>query len=57
MVYGRISRKLRQVVGDHAGGGGKIRETLSEIRGHAYRLRKPLDDWDFEIEIRPQFSL
>jgi hypothetical protein len=56
-AYGRISRKLRQVVGDHAGGGGRqIRETLSEIRSHAYRLREtPLDDWDFEIEIRPQF--
>jgi hypothetical protein len=56
-AYGRISRKLRQVVGDHAGGSGRqVRETLAEIRSYAYRLREmSLDDWDFEIEIRPQF--
>jgi len=56
-AYGRISRKLRQVVGDHSGGGGRqVRETLSEIRSHAYRLREtPLNDWEFEIDIRPQF--
>lgn len=56
-AYGRISRKLRQVVGDHAGGSGQqIRETLAEIRSHAYRLREiPLEDWEFDIEIRPQF--
>ena len=56
-AYGRISRKLRQVVGDHAGGSGRqIRETLADIRSHAYRLREtPLDDWEFDIEIRPQF--
>ena len=56
-AYGRISRKLRQVVGDHAGGGGRqVRETLSAIRSFAYRLREnPLEDWDFELEIRPQF--
>ena len=56
-AYGRISRKLRQVVGDHAGGSGRqVRDTLSEIRAHAYQLRDiTLEDWDFEIEIRPQF--
>ena len=56
-AYGRISRKLRQVVGDHAGGGGKqIRKTLSNIRKKAFLLRdQPPEDWDFEIDIRPQF--
>ena len=56
-AYGRISRKLRQVVGDHAGGSGRqVRDTLAEIRAHAYQLRDvTLEDWDFEIEIRPQF--
>ena len=56
-AYGRISRKLRQVVGDHAGGGGKqIRKTLSNIRKKAFFLRdQPPEDWDFEIDIRPQF--
>ena len=56
-AYGRISRKLRQVVGDHAGGGGRqVRETLSQIRKSAYRLRDdPPVDWEFEIDIRPQF--
>lgn len=56
-AYGRISRKLRQVVGDHAGGGGRqVRETLSQIRKSAYLLRdhSPVD-WEFEIDIRPQF--
>jgi hypothetical protein len=33
-----------------------VRETLAEIRSHAYRMREmSLDDWEFEIEIRPQF--
>jgi len=56
-AYGRISRKLRQVVGDHAGGGGRqVRETLSRIRKSAYLLRDdPPVDWEFEIDIRPQF--
>lgn len=56
-AYGRISRKLRQVVGDHAGGGGKqVRKTLSNIRKKAFLLRdQPPADWDFEIDIRPQF--
>jgi hypothetical protein len=56
-AYGRISRKLRQVVGDHAGGGGRqVRETLSKIRKSAYLLRDdPPVDWEFEIDIRPQF--
>lgn len=56
-AYGRISRKLRQVVGDHAGGGGRqVRETLTQIRKSAYLLRDdPPVDWDFEIDIRPQF--
>jgi len=56
-AYGRISRKLRQVVGDHAGGGGRqVRETLSQIRKSAYLLRdEPPVDWEFEIDIRPQF--
>ncbi len=56
-AYGRISRKLRQVVGDHAGGSGRqVRDTLAEIRAHAYQLRDvTLEDWDFEIEIRPKF--
>ena len=56
-AYGRISRKLRQVVGDHAGGGGRqVRETLSQIRKSAYLLRDdPPVDWEFEIDIRPQF--
>ncbi len=55
-AYGRISRKLRQVVGEHAGGGGRhVRDTLSRIRRQAFRLRdQPPEDWDFEIEIRPQ---
>ena len=56
-AYGRISRKLRQVVGDHAGGGGRqVRKTLSQIRKDAYLLREvPPINWDFEIDIRPQF--
>ena len=56
-AYGRISRKLRQVVGDHAGGGGRqVGETLSQIRKSAYLLREdPPVDWEFEIDIRPQF--
>jgi len=56
-AYGRISRKLRQVVGYHAGGGGRqVRETLSQIRKSAYLLRDdPPVDWEFEIDIRPQF--
>ena len=56
-AYGRISRKLRQVVGDHAGGGGKqVRRTLSQIRKNAYLLRENApDDWEFEIDIRPTF--
>ena len=56
-AYGRISRKLRQVVGDHAGGGGRqVRETLSQIRKSAFLLRDdPPVDWEFEIDIRPQF--
>ncbi len=56
-AYGRISRKLRQVVGDHAGGGGKqVRKTLSSIRKKAFLLRdQPPEDWEFEIDIRPQF--
>lgn len=56
-AYGRISRKLRQVVGEHAGGGGRqVRETLSQIRKSAYLLRDvPPVDWEFEIDIRPQF--
>ena len=56
-AYGRISRKLRQVVGDHAGGGGKlVRRTLSSIRKQAFLLRhQPPEDWDFEIDVRPQF--
>ena len=56
-AYGRISRKLRQVVGEHAGGGGRqVRETLSDIRKQAFIIREqPLEDWEFEIEIRPQF--
>ena len=56
-AYGRISRKLRQVVGDHVGGGGRqVRKTLSQIRKSAYLLREdPPDDWDFEMDIRPQF--
>ena len=56
-AYGRISRKLRQVVGEHAGGGGRhVRDTLSKIRRQAFRLRdQPPEDWEFEIEIRPQF--
>jgi len=55
-AYGRISRKLRQVVGEHSGGGGRhVRDTLSRIRRQAFRLREePPEDWDFEIEIRPQ---
>lgn len=55
-AYGRISRKLRQVVGDHAGGGGRqVRKTLSQIRRNAYLLRdNPPVDWEFEIDIRPQ---
>ena len=55
-AYGRISRKLRQVVGEHSGGGGRhVRDTLSKIRRQAFRLREqPPEDWDFEIEIRPQ---
>jgi hypothetical protein len=36
-AYGRISRKLRQVVGDHSGAGGRaVRETLSGIRRAAF---------------------
>jgi hypothetical protein len=56
-AYGRISRKLRQVVGEHAGGGGRyVRDTLSKIRRQAFRLRdQPPEEWEFEIEIRPQF--
>jgi hypothetical protein len=56
-AYGRISRKLRQVVGDHAGGSGRqIRETLTTIRQQAFQLRDdPPTDWEFEIDIRPQF--
>ncbi|MEC7627076.1 MAG: DUF3375 family protein [Verrucomicrobiota bacterium] len=56
-AYGRISRKLRQVVGDHSGAGGRaVRDTLSGIRRNAFRLRdQPPEDWDFEIEIRPLF--
>jgi hypothetical protein len=56
-AYGRISRKLRQVVGDHSGAGGRaVRETLSGIRRAAFQLRDlPPEDWDFEIEIRPIF--
>ncbi len=56
-AYGRISRKLRQVVGDHAGGGGRqVRKTLSQIRKSAYLIREhPPVDWEFEIDIRPQF--
>jgi len=56
-AYGRISRKLRQVVGDHAGGSGRqIRETLTRIRQSAFQLRdNPPEEWDFEIDIRPQF--
>ena len=56
-AYGRISRKLRQVVGDHAGGSGRqIRETLNSIRQQAFQLRDdPPDDWSFEIDIRPNF--
>ena len=55
-AYGRISRKLRQVVGDHAGGGGKhVRETLSGIRKKAFLLRhQPPEEWEFEIDIKPQ---
>lgn len=54
-AYGRISRKLRQVVGDHVGGGGRhVRDTLGVIRKRAFRLRdEPPEDWDFEIETRP----
>jgi hypothetical protein len=53
-AYGRISRKLRQVVGDHVGvGGQQLRETLSLIRKRAFRLRdNPPDEWEFEIETR-----
>ena len=56
-AYGRISRKLRQVVGDHAGGGGRqVRKTLAQIRKSAYLIRDhPPVDWEFEIDIRPQF--
>ena len=56
-AYGRISRKLRQVVGDHAGGGGKlVRRTLSSIRKQAFLLRHQTpEDWDFEIDVRSQF--
>jgi hypothetical protein len=56
-AYGRISRKLRQVVGEHVGGGGRyVRDTLSRIRRQAFRLRdQPPEEWEFEIEIRPQF--
>ena len=56
-AYGRISRKLRQVVGDHAGGGGRqVRKTLSKIRKSAYLIREhPPVDWEFEIDIGPQF--
>ncbi|MBT3540675.1 MAG: DUF3375 family protein [Opitutae bacterium] len=56
-AYGRISRKLRQVVGDHAGGSGRqIRETLTSIRQQAFQLRdEPPEDWEFEIDIRAQF--
>ncbi len=56
-AYGRISRKLRQVVGDHAGGSGKqIRDTLNSIRQKAFQLRdQPPTEWEFEIDIRPQF--
>ena len=56
-AYGRISRKLRQVVGDHAGGGGRqVRKDLSQIRKSAYLLRdNPPAQWEFEIDIRPQF--
>ena len=48
-AYGRISRKLRQVVGDHVGvGGQQLRETLSLIRKRAFRLRdNPPDEWEF----------
>jgi hypothetical protein len=44
-------------VGEHAGGGGRhVRDTLSKIRRQAFRLRdQPPEDWEFEIEIRPQF--
>ncbi|MBT5908360.1 MAG: DUF3375 family protein [Opitutae bacterium] len=54
-AYGRISRKLRQVVGDHVGSGGQqIRDSLSLIRQGAFRLREnPPEDWEFEIETRP----
>ena len=47
-AYGRISRKLRQVVGEHSGGGGRhVRDTLSRIRRQAFRLREqPPEDWD-----------
>ncbi len=55
-AYGKISRKLRQVVGDHTGRVRQISETLSEIRVKAFELRDtPPEDWDFEIETRPQF--
>ena len=56
-AYGRISRKLRQVVGDHSGGSGRqVRETLTSIRQNAFQLRDiQIEDWDFEIDIRPQF--
>ena len=56
-AYGRISRKLRQVVGDHAGGGGKlVRRTLSSIRKQAFLLRHQTpEDWDFEIDVRAHF--
>jgi hypothetical protein len=52
-----LVRKLRQVVGDHAGGSGRqIRDTLTSIRQQAFQLRDtPPEDWEFEIDIRPQF--
>ena len=44
-------------MGDHAGGGGRqVRKTLSQIRKSAYLIRDhPPVDWEFEIDIRPQF--
>jgi len=33
-----------------------VRETLTSIRQHAFQLRDiQIEDWDFEIDIRPQF--
>ena len=44
------------MVGDHTGRVRQISETLSEIRVKAFELRDtPPEDWDFEIETRPQF--